>query len=190
MSTAQSTSHRVREVIGPVVEAAGLHLEDVTVSQAGRRSVVRVVIDLDADSVGSLDLDTLGDVSREVSAVMDSADPVRGAYVLEVSTPGTDRPLTELRHLRRARTRLVDLALRDGSHLRGRLTSAESDGVEVETTDGPVRVALDEVVRGQVEVELTRATDDPHDDLDDEDLGDEDLHDDEHDDETTAEEKP
>lgn len=159
-SSGTTPAQRVREAVEPAVRAAGLHLEDVVVAPAGRRTVVRVVVDLDDDAIGSLDLDAVGDVSREISAALDAADPVRGVYVLEVSTPGTDRPLTELRHFRRARTRLVRLALRDGSSLTGRLVEAEADryvldpapdGVAQRTTLDPAQVA-----RGHVEVELHR----------------------------------
>ena len=152
-----SQMERVREVVRPVVEAAGLFLEDVVVAPAGRRTVVRIVVDLDEDAVGGLDLDAVGEVSRAVSAAMDAAEPVHGAYVLEVSTPGTDRPLTELRHFRRARTRLVTLTLTGGSTLHGRLVDATVTGYEVETADGTVHVAPGDVVRGAVEVELRRA---------------------------------
>lgn len=156
MVTGSGPAERVRDVVAPAVEAAGLYLEDVQLAAAGRRTVVRVVVDLDQDAVGSLDSDTLAEVSRAVSGALDSADPVRGQYVLEVSTPGTDRPLTEPRHFRRARTRLVRLALRDGSTVTGRLRAADDAALEVETASGTVTVPLAEVARGAVEVELTR----------------------------------
>ena len=160
-SVSHGPAQRVREVVEPVIQQAGLFLEDVAVSAAGKRSVVRIVIDLGEDAIGSLDLDTLGSVSRDVSAAMDVADPVRGEYVLEVSTPGTDRPLTELRHFRRARTRLVRLTLRDGSVLQGRMTDADAQAYRLATEDdGEVTVPADQVVRGSVEVELTRHEDD------------------------------
>jgi ribosome maturation factor RimP len=151
----------VREVVGPVVTSAGLWLEDVQVSRAGARSVVRIVLDLPEDAVGSLDSDTLGEASREVSAALDADDVVPGVYTLEVSTPGTSRPLTQLRHFRRARTRLVTLQLADGGSVTGRLTDVVDDG------DGPAlvlddgaRVPLDRVRKGKVEVELKRLEDD------------------------------
>lgn len=161
---AASQVERVREVVQPVVTASGLHLEDVVVAPAGRRTVVRVVVDLDEDALGSLDLDTVGEVSREISAAMDAADPVRGAYVLEVSTPGTDRPLTQVRHFRRARTRLVTLELVDGSSVHGRLVEADAAAYVVEGEDGVHAVEPGRVVRGMVEVELRRADDTRSDD--------------------------
>lgn len=156
MVTGSSPAAAVRGVVQPVVAAAGLVIEDVTVSRAGRRSVVRVVVDLD-DAVGGVDADTLADVSRAVSAALDAADPVSGAYTLEVSTPGADRPLTELRHFRRARTRLVRLVLHDGGRLRGRLVGADADELTLRTDAGELRVPFGDVARGAVEVELSRA---------------------------------
>ena len=190
VSATSGPAQRVRDVVRPVVESAGLYLEDVTVSAAGRRSVVRIVVDLE-DAVGSLDLDTLGTVSRDISTALDEHDPVRGEYVLEVSTPGTDRPLTEPRHFRRARTRLVRLTRRDGSVVSGRLLEAGPDGYDVETAPGTVeRVPPDDVARGAVEVELRRITEDAdghephdpeHDQHDQHDEHDEHDEDDEHD---------
>lgn len=175
-SSGATPAERVRQAVEPVVTAAGLHLEDVAVAPAGRRTVVRVVVDLPEDAVGGLDLDTVGEVSRDVSAALDAADPVRGEYVLEVSTPGTDRPLTELRHFRRARTRLVRLALRDGSVVTGRLVEAGPDAYVLDPAPDGVteRTTVDprDVARGHVEVELHRVAaadlpddaDDAHDD--------------------------
>jgi len=152
---------KVRAVIEPVVRAAGLVLEDVVVAAAGRRTVVRVVLDLGDDVIGSLDLDTVGEVSREISAALDVADPVHGVYTLEVGTPGTDRPLTELRHFRRARTRLVRLVLTDGSTAEGRLVDADATAFVLQDHEGARRtIEPASVVRGHVEVELTRLHED------------------------------
>lgn len=141
----------------PVVEASGLDLEDVAVNRAGSRSVVRVVVDAD----GGLDLDAVADVSRAVSAVLDDADDVlRGAYVLEVTSPGVDRPLTAPRHWRRARTRKVKVVRTDGREVVGRLVGSTEDAdgaATVETEKGPVEVRYADVRRATVEVEFSGA---------------------------------
>jgi ribosome maturation factor RimP len=166
---APASTQRVREAVEPVVAAAGLALEGVEVARAGKRSVVRLTIDLHEDRIGSLDLDTLAEASRGIGDALDEADAVDGEYTLEVSTPGTSRPLTEPRHFKRARTRLVRLSLRDGRSAFGRLLAVEDGAlvlgpVDVATgrdTDGdPARVPLADVARGAVEVELSRAADD------------------------------
>ncbi len=158
--TSPTKSERVRDAIAPAVRAAGLFLEDVTVHPAGKRTLVRVTVDLEADRTGSLDLDQLAEVSRAVGAALDESDVVRGEHVLEVSSPGTDRPLTEPRHFARARGRLVAFVLTDGSQLTARVVAADDESVEVE---GGRTIALADVARAKVEVELSRL-----DELDDE----------------------
>src|SRR3954454_13105365 len=112
------------DLLTPAVQAAGLDLEDVVVNRAGSRSVVRVVVDAD----NGLDLDAVADVSRAVSAVLDDADDVlRGAYVLEVTSPGVDRPLTAPRHWRRNRGRKVHVVRTDGRDVLGRLVETSDD---------------------------------------------------------------
>ena len=90
-STAEQRN-RLLALLTPVIAASGHDLEDVSVQVVGRRSVVRVVIDRD----GGVDLDGIAEVSRAVSSTIDdnANDPFAGPYVLEVTSPGVDRPLT------------------------------------------------------------------------------------------------
>jgi ribosome maturation factor RimP len=166
---APAMTQRVRDAAEPVVTAAGLVLEGVEVSRAGKRSVVRLVIDLGEDAVGSLDLDTLADVSRDLGTALDETDAVAGEYTLEVSTPGTSRPLTEPRHYKRARTRLVRLTTADGGSVFGRLRDVVGGELVLGPVDAatgrdvagdPTRIPLADVARGVVEVELSRVAHD------------------------------
>lgn len=94
----------IERLLEPVVRAAGLDLESVRVGSAGRRRLLRVVVDAD----GGVDLDNIALVSREASARLDDTGAMGEApYTLEVSSPGVDRPLTQPRHWRRAVGRLV-----------------------------------------------------------------------------------
>ncbi|GAA1872583.1 ribosome maturation factor RimP [Myceligenerans crystallogenes] len=162
----------VTRIAEPVAGDHGLYLEEVRVTRAGNRSVVRITLDLPEDRVGSLDSDTLGEASRAISAALDDADAVAGAYTLEISTPGVSRPLTTARHFRRARTRLVTLALADGGTASGRLTDVRGTGATgdddavVLVLDDAREIPLGSVARGSVEVELKRADDAAFDDDD------------------------
>jgi ribosome maturation factor RimP len=165
---------RVLALLEPVVSGAGYDLEDLTVSAAGKRSVVRVLVDKD----GGVTLDDVADVSRLVSEALDAADEqdptlLGATYVLEVSSPGVDRPLTEPRHWRRNVGRRVSVVLRDGSTADGRITAADDAGV---TLDGERELPWAEVARGLVQVEFTRKDEAPGDvdDLEDDDLDEED----------------
>ena len=160
-------SDRVRAVVQPVVAGAGLVLEDVTVTTAGRRRVLRVVVDLPEPAEGGLDLDTVAEVSRAVSEALDAADVLGGSpYVLEVTSPGVDRPLTERRHWARARGRLVVVEVAtpaSPASLTGRVQSVGDDGVELATPGGTRTLAWGDLRRGRVQVEFSRAADDEED---------------------------
>ncbi len=80
--------------------------------------------------------------------------------MLEVSSPGVDRPLTEQRHWRRAVGRLVEAGVGDAT-VTGRVRSADDAGVVLETADGAHReIAWRELGRGKVQVEFNRGRDD------------------------------
>ena len=85
---------RLTDLLAPVVEAEGLFLEGIETTRAGKHSVVRVLIDL-PDGPGDLDLDRIGEATAAISAALDDADPVKGQYTLEVSTPGAERELRD-----------------------------------------------------------------------------------------------
>lgn len=145
----------VRALLEPVVADTGLFLEDVTTS-AGKRTVVRVVVDL-PDGPGGVGSDALTDVSRAISAALDTDDVVPGAYTLEVSTPGISRPLTTERHFRRAVGRLLRMTTTDGK-LTARLTAVEGADLHLED-DGAARVVpIAQVSSATVVAELKAPT--------------------------------
>jgi ribosome maturation factor RimP len=137
---------RLREIVAPAVEESGYDLEEVTMSKAGRRSVVRVVVDRD----GGVDLDAVADVSRAVSAALDEADPLgEQPYVLEVTSPGVDRPLTQPRHWRRNVGRLAK-----AGEVTGRIREVTADGVAIEVNGQVETISFPELGEGQVVVEF------------------------------------
>jgi len=162
------TTESLRVVVEPVVAAAGFDLEDLTVTPAGRRRLLRVTVDAD----GGVDLDAVAEIARVVSAALDEVD-VLGAvpYVLEVGSPGVERPLTEPRHWRRAVGRLVAVTpvagpAGSGAAVTGRVLRAE-EAAAVLDVDGVERVvAYTAVAHAQVQVEFRRPGSDPGVELD------------------------
>ncbi len=152
----RSSRDALLRVLEPVVVSAGFDLEDLDVTPAGRRRVLRVVVDRD----GGVDLDDIADVSRAVSTALDDSDAMGGTpYVLEVTSPGVDRPLTERRHWRRARGRLVLATLAEGAPVTGRVLDVDEAGVTVDV-DGTARVLpWESLRRGVVQVEFSRPDD-------------------------------
>lgn len=147
-----ATRARVRAVIEPVVAAAGYDLEDVTLSRAGRRHLVRILVDAD----GGITLDDVAVVSREISAALDAADEadgevLAGEYQLEVGSPGVDRPLTAPRHWRRNVGRLVTVGGRTG-----RVLAADDEGIVLDVGGTPHELPHAELGPGKVQIEFKR----------------------------------
>jgi len=142
---------RIADVIGPVIAAAGMDLESVRVSAAGRRRLLRVVVDSDR----GVSLDDAAAISRKLSAALD-ATPVMGdfPYTLEVSSPGVDRPLTDPRHWRRAVGRLVQVTAADAGPISGRVLAADSDGVTLEVAGDHRRFGYAALGAGAIQVEF------------------------------------
>jgi ribosome maturation factor RimP len=127
--SAGATAAELTRLLAPAVAEAGFDLEEVDVRPAGRRRLVRVVVDGDA-GVG---LDDIASISETVSALLDGAEVMgTSPYVLEVSSPGVDRPLTEPRHWRRAVGRLVVAPLTEGGQVEGRVVAADDEAVEID----------------------------------------------------------
>ncbi|WP_341719610.1 ribosome maturation factor RimP [Micromonospora sp. FIMYZ51] len=176
---------RLRAVITPVVDGAGYDLEDFSVSRAGRRHVVRVIVDAD----GGINLDAVAEVSRAVSAALDAAeasggDIVAGEYQLEVSSPGVDRPLTLPRHWRRNVGRLVRVTVRGAGapaggqdarpagdrQVTGRVVAADDERVVLETDAERTELSYADLGPGRVQVEFSRLDELPDsEDVDDDD---------------------
>jgi len=156
---------QLRPVVGPVVERLGYDLEDLTVSAAGRRHVLKVVIDCD----GGVGLDDIATLSRELSAALEEDDAIPGSYVLEVSSPGVDRPLTEPRHWRRSVSRLVTVTTTGGDELTGRIqTTDDAAAVLVDDATGAEQtLAYADVERALVQIELRPKRDPAAAELDD-----------------------
>jgi ribosome maturation factor RimP len=164
----------------PLAREAGLVVESVTVTPAGKRRVLRVIVDLPEDSSGGVPMDAVAAAAQLISTALDESTVMGGMpYVLEVSSPGADRPLTERRHWLRARGRLVNLLPTAGvsAEPQGRLTEVTDNGV---TLDGDRTIGWAAIASGRVEVEFGRpagSDEELNEELNEEDLDDDDLDD-------------
>lgn len=146
---------RVADLLMPVLHDAGLDLEAVDLIPAGRRNLLRVVVDGD----GGVTLDQLADTSRTVGKVLDSTDVMGArAYTLEVTSRGVDRPLTAPRHWRRNAGRLVRVVHLDGSELTGRVLAAGDDTADLEVDGHVHEIDYAAVAKARVQVEFRKDT--------------------------------
>ncbi|MBT2543859.1 ribosome maturation factor RimP [Streptomyces sp. ISL-44] len=157
MSTTQSD--RLRGLLEPLVAAKGLDLEEIELSKAGKRRMLRIIVDSDE----GVELDACAELSREVSDKLDDSDVMgEDEYVLEVSSPGADRPLSEHRHYVRAIGRLVKFQLAEGGELIARILDLDDEGLDVEVPGvkgrkaTARRIAFTDIAKARVEIEFSR----------------------------------
>ncbi|NMA77310.1 MAG: ribosome assembly cofactor RimP [Actinomycetales bacterium] len=161
----------LREAATRVLDAHGLVLEEVEV-RGGGTPQVRLIVDLPEDQLGSADLDTVAEASRELSEMVDADDALLGSapVLLEVTTPGVERTLTAPRHFRRSRGRLLSLTTADGTAYRARLLAVGSEQLSLRQEPGrddrgrprklvagtseDLRIALCDVATARVEIEF------------------------------------
>ena len=135
MKTKTNIDERILAIAEPIAADMGLRIVRVRV-MAGKRRTVQIMAERISD--GQIHVDECANLSRELSAVMEVEDPIAEAYMLEVSSPGLDRPLT---------------SLEDFDHYEGYLARLELDrmvegrkrfrGVLAGTEDGHVDINLD-----------------------------------------------
>ena len=133
--------------ITPAIEAAGFFLEEVTLTPAGKRKIMTVIV----DGESNLSLDQVTVVSKEVSAIVELL-PALGdtPFTLEVTSPGVDRPLTKPRHWRKNHGRLITVTLADGEIVSGRIGMSTEIDVQIDAT----AVAFTEIKRALIEIEF------------------------------------
>jgi ribosome maturation factor RimP len=152
VSTEEMRDRLAGELTAPLAEI-GLDVEAVELTQAGKRRMLRVAVDQD----GGVTMDDIADATREVSRVLDVSDAMGSQpYTLEVTSPGTDRPLTLPRHWRRNRSRLVKVSLADGGSLTGRVTDADERRAVLDVDGTPHEVAYGDVSKAKVQIEFNR----------------------------------
>ena len=162
--------------VSPILAQHGLDLDAVEVVPAGKRRLLRIVVDGDGPEGKGPLLDDIAEATRAVSVALDESDVVgSAAYTLEVSSRGVSRPLELPRHWRRNVGRLVTVRTGEGEPLTGRITAAGEESATLDVAGSAQEVAYATVTRALVQVELNR----PKGAAGADDIGDDDLDDDE-----------
>lgn len=140
---------QIFELVDPIVNSAGLVLEEVQVQTPGKHRFVTIIV----DSETGLNLDQVTDASRLIGEALDTANFMgETPYNLEVTSPGVDRPLTAPRHWRKNIDRLVKVTKIDGEVFKARILAADEDNATLD--NGQINYA--DVKRAIIEVEFNR----------------------------------
>ena len=137
----------ISAAITPALEALGFYLEDVTITSAGRRSMITVIVDGDTH----LSLDQVTSATKAIGEIVESVQSLgETPFTLEVTSPGLDRPLTKVRHWQKNINRLVKVVLLDGLEIKGRI----KDVNEVSATVDEKNISYSDIKRATLEIEF------------------------------------
>jgi ribosome maturation factor RimP len=127
---------RLADIVGPVIEGMGFELVRIRL-MGGKTRILQIMAD---KAEGGINVDDCGEISTAVSLVLDVEDPVEDQYILEVSSPGIDRPLTRLKDFdvwQGWEARIETMELIDGRRrFKGTLAGVEGDEVLIEIEEG------------------------------------------------------
>lgn len=144
-------SSQVRALAEEIAQDLGLYIVEVQVrGQQGSR-----VVEVFADADAGVGLDQLARLSQDLEFALDADDVIQGRYLLNVSSPGADRPLRLPRQYRRHLGRSLRLTVtRDGEQevLTGKLVGADDEAIELEIQHQRVRIPLDDVTDARVQL--------------------------------------
>ena len=152
---AEDLIDRVGALVRPILEEEGLELVEVEFKRGAKRSFLRLFI----DKPGGVTIDDCSVVSTQLGDLLDVEDLIPNRYILEVSSPGADRPLKRPEDYERFLGRLVKVTVRNPAegkkHLLGRLVAFSRGKVTLDVpSEGSVTISLDEIERARLEVEL------------------------------------
>ena len=137
----------ISDAVTPALSALGFYLEDVTITSAGRRSMLTIIVDGDTH----LSLDQVTSATKAIGEIVESLQSLGDTpFTLEVTSPGLDRPLTKPRHWRKNIDRLVKIVLLDGKEIKGRIKAASEDSATVDQSE----INFAEIKRASLEVEF------------------------------------
>jgi ribosome maturation factor RimP len=167
MEVRSMTDGRLTALLESVLAQFDLELEALDSVPAGRRRLLRITVDGDGPEGHGPGLDDIAAATRAISDALDEVDIVgQQAYTLEVSSRGTSRPLTDAKHWRRNRGRLVRVDLSDGVQVTGHISASDDNGATLTIVTDAKRgttteraLAYAEITRAQVQVELNRKAD-------------------------------
>jgi ribosome maturation factor RimP len=151
----ETLSQSVEDTIKPYLEAQGVELIDLQLHQRKGRWLIRIFGDIE----GGISLEDCRRLSREIGHVLDAEDLIPASYVLEVSSPGLDRPLHTPRDFQRQLQRLVKVFLRvpfaDQTHYTGRVTAVSDTQLVFHLPpDTPLAIPFASIDHGVVELEF------------------------------------
>jgi len=142
---------RIRKEAERIVERYGLEIFDLTFRREGRGWVLRLTID---NPVGYVSIRDCELVSKDLERWLDAEDLIKHSYTLEVSSPGLDRPLRNIKDFERFVGKLAKIVMKDGTTIVGRILSVEEESIKVKDGKKERVIQYDNVRRANLKPEF------------------------------------
>jgi ribosome maturation factor RimP len=139
---------KIGELITPSLESEGFELVEIKLSRFKRSSRLQIFVDSD----NGVRIDDCARLSRIMEPIVDTADIFEYGYIMEVSSPGLDRPLHTIRDFKRRIGEQLRVTFNeiDMVAIKGKLVAADESGIELLVDGGTKRIALDTVKMGKI----------------------------------------
>ena len=150
----KSVAEEVLELADPIAKSRGLELVDVEYNKEGEDWILRVFIDKE----GGISLQDCQEVSRDLEGQLDAVDPINKSYLLEVSSPGLDRPLKDAEDFERFTGRLIDIStyapVNGSKEFTGTLLGLEEGEIRIEVEGEELLIPQNKVAKTKLAVEF------------------------------------
>ena len=144
---------QIQELAQRIIESEGLELVDLEFKTGKKRSLLRIFVDKN----GGVTLSDCENVSRQISAVMDVKDVINSAYILEVSSPGIDRPFKTDRDYERSLGKIVKIQYLEGGQSRtaiGKLLETNDQEIVIQQDSRMQTIRRDDIRKAHQEIVL------------------------------------
>jgi len=142
---------KIRETAGPVIEGAGFEIVDLRLIRANRRFILRFLVD---KPKGGISMEECSRLNGEIGRLLDERDILGGeSYVLEVSSPGVDRPLFSGKDFLRIRGRMVRIFLNEPQEgrleLAGEVEAVKDDCLLLKADERTIKLSLTKIKKAK-----------------------------------------
>ena len=146
---------KIREIIEPILEKRKVELVDTIYRMEGARQVLRILVDRE----GGITLAECAELNEVISRVLDESDVITTRYILEVYSPGIDRPFKVKKDYEKAKNRLVRVTLNEPilekKEYIGRLEEVSGYSIKINTKKkGVIEIPFEKITRTRQEVEF------------------------------------
>ena len=150
----KSVAEEVLQLATPITESRGLELVDVEYNKEGENWILRVFIDKE----GGVSIKDCQEVSRDLESQLDTVEPIEKSYLLEVSSPGLDRPLKDKEDFERFAGQLIDVStyapVQGAKEFTGKLLGLEDDEIKIEVEGEKLAIPRSKVAKTKLAVEF------------------------------------